>query len=138
MITWAGRLIVLYGAAHTLGALTGEGAARHAGTWFSGELWGQDLASMSPAMSAYWLTVNSFGPPLILLGLTVLWLNRRGITPPPFIAWSLGIWVVVGIVVAGPGIGQDLIVLVAAGLLLAGARRAKHPESHGAPHAEKV
>ena len=44
MIKWAGRLIVLYGAAHTLGALTVEGAARHAGAWFSGELWGDDLA----------------------------------------------------------------------------------------------
>jgi hypothetical protein len=40
MIKWAGRLIVLYGAAHTLGALTVEGAARHAGAWFGGELWG--------------------------------------------------------------------------------------------------
>jgi len=124
MIKWAGRLIVLYGAAHTLGALTAEGAARHAGAWFSGKLWGEDLADMSPAMSAYWLSVNSFGPPLILLGLTVLWLDRRGITPPPFIAWVLAGWVVLGVVVAGPGIGQDLILLVAAGLVLAGARRA--------------
>jgi hypothetical protein len=81
---------------------------------------------MSPAMSAYWLTVNSFAPPLILVGLTVLWLDRRGITPPPFLAWSMGAWVVVGTVVAGPGIGQDLILLVASGLLLAGSRRATH------------
>jgi hypothetical protein len=83
-----------------------------------------DLASMSPAMSAYWLSVNSFGPPLILIGLKVLWLDHRGITPPPFIAWALGIWVVVGTVVIGPGLGQDAILLVACGLLLAGARRA--------------
>ena len=40
MIKWAGRLMVLYGAAHTVLALTVEGAARHAGAWFSGELWG--------------------------------------------------------------------------------------------------
>ena len=91
MIKWAGRLIVLYGAAHTLAALTAEGAASHAGAWFSGELWGDDLANMSPAMSAYWLTVNSFGLSLIVVGLTVLWLDRRGITPPTFIAWTLGI-----------------------------------------------
>ena len=90
MIKWAGRLIVLYGAAHTLGALTVEGAARHAGAWFSGELWGDDLANMSPANSAYWLSVDSFGVPLILIGLTVLWLARRGITPPPFIAVDAG------------------------------------------------
>jgi hypothetical protein len=28
--------------------------------------------SMSPAMSAYWLSVNSFGVPLIMVGLAVL------------------------------------------------------------------
>lgn len=125
MIKWAGWLIVVYGSAHTLGALTVEGAADHAGAWFSGRLWGQDLGDMSPAMSAYWLSLASFGPPLILIGLTVLWLARRGFPQPPFIAWSLLGWVVVGIVVAGPGIGQDAILLVASGLLLAGARRAK-------------
>jgi hypothetical protein len=126
MIKWAGRLIVLYGAAHTLGALTAEGAASHAGAWFSGELWGDDLADMSPAMSAYWLSVNSFGVPLIMVGLMVLWLDRRGITPPTFIASTLGIWTVVDAVVAGPGIGQGLILLVANILLLVGARRARH------------
>ena len=38
---------------------------------------------MSPAMSAYWLSVNSLGPTLILIVLIVLWLNRRGIIAPP-------------------------------------------------------
>jgi hypothetical protein len=133
MVTWAGRLIVLYATAHTVGALTALGAARHAGAWFSRELWREDLSDMSPAMSAYWLTVNSFGPPLILVGLTVLWLNRRGITPPPFIAWAMGGWVVVGTVLAGPGIGQDLVLLIAAGLLLVASRRARRddlPDPH--------
>ena len=120
---WAGRLIVLYGAAHTVGALTALGAAHHTRTWFSGQLSGQDLAPMSPAMSAYWLSLNSFGPPHVLLGLTVLWMDRRGITPPTFIGWALGAWTVIGVVAAGPGIGQDLILLVACGLLVAGARR---------------
>lgn len=123
MIKWAGRLIVFFGIAHTVGALTVEGAARHAGAWFSRELWGADLASMSPAMSAYWLTVNSFGPPLILIGLTVLWLGRRDLAPPSFIAWSLGLWAVVDAILSGPGVGQGLIIVVASGLLLAGARR---------------
>jgi hypothetical protein len=130
MIKWAGRLIVFYGTAHTLGALTAEGAAGHADAWFSGELWGEELSDMSTGMSAYWLSVNSFGPPLILLGLTVLWLTRRSITPPSFIAWSMGTWVAIGTVVAGPGIGQDLILLVACGLLVVGAHRAKHPDHH--------
>jgi hypothetical protein len=132
MIKWAGRLIVFYGAAHTLGALTVEGAARHAGAWFSGELWGEDLSRMSPANSAYWLSVGSGGVPLVLIGLLVLWLDRRDITPPPFIAWTLGIWTVVDAVVLGPTPGQWLIVLLASGLLLAGARRAD-----SAPHADK-
>jgi Family of unknown function (DUF6463) len=132
MIKWAGRLIVFYGAAHTLGALTVESAARHAGAWFSGELWGDDLANMSPANSAYWLSVDSFGVPLILVGLTVLWLDRRGITPPPFIAWTLGIWTVVDAVV----LGEWLILLLASGLLLAGARRAAR-RANSAPHADK-
>jgi hypothetical protein len=77
---------------------------------------------MSPAMSAYWLSVNSFGPPHVLIGLTVLWLDRRGITPPTFIAWSLGAWTAIGVMAAGPGTGQDLILAVACGLLVAGAR----------------
>lgn len=108
--------------------MTAEGAAGHADAWFSGELWGEELSDMSPAMSAYWLSVNSFGPPVILIGLTVLWLTHRGITPPSFIAWSLGTWVVVDTLLSGPGVGQGLIILVASGLLLAGARRARRPQ----------
>lgn len=137
MITWAGRLIVVFGAAHTLGALTVEGAARHAGSWFRGELWGDVLAHMSPANSAYWLSVMSFGPPLVLVGLTVLWLDRHGITPPPFIAWTLGIWTVVDTVFAGPQGGQGLILLLAVGLLLAGARRAASGDTTAPPHADE-
>lgn len=123
LIIWAGRLITLFGLAHTIGALTVEGAARHAGAWLSGELRGEDLADMSAATSAYWLSVMSFGPPLVLLGLTILWLARRAITPPPFIAWALGVWVALDTVLAGPQAGQGLILAVAVGLLLAGTRR---------------
>jgi hypothetical protein len=131
MTKWAGRLMVLYGSAHTLGALTALGAASHADTWFSRDLWSESLSDMSPAMSAYWLSVNSFGPPLVLLGCTVLWMSRRGVTPPAFIGWALATWVVLGTVMAGPGIGQDLILLVACGLLIAGARRAGRGEEPG-------
>ena len=127
MIKWAGRLIVLYGAAHTLGALTVEGAARHAGSWFSGELWGDDLSDMSPANSALWLSVDSFGVPLIVVGMTVLWLDRRGITPPPFIAWTLGIWTVVdaAILMLTPW----PVLLLANVLLLVGIRRARDADN---------
>ncbi|WP_386673648.1 hypothetical protein [Lysobacter korlensis] len=128
MNTGAGSLLVLYGAAHTVGAFAVEGAAQHAGTWVTGKLWGEELANMSPAMSAYWLTVNSFGPQLILMGVTVLWLARRGITPPRFIAWTMLIWTAVDAALSGPGIGQGVIPLVAAGLLLAAAHRAEDRE----------
>jgi hypothetical protein len=122
MIKWAGRLIVFFGAAHTIGALTFDRAARYAGAWFSGELWHDDLAAMSPMNSALWLTLGSFGVPLIVVGLTVLWLDRRGITPPPFIAWILGIWAVVDavILVYTPW----PLFLVAVILLAVGGRRA--------------
>jgi len=133
MVKWAGVLIVLYGAAHTLGALAFEDAASHAGSWLRGGLGGEDLSDMSPAMSAYWLSVNSFGPPLILVGLMVLWLNRRDITPPSFIAWSMVAWFVVGEVAGGPGIDQDLILLAAAAMLLVASPRARHPD-HPRPH----
>ncbi len=90
MIKFAGWLMVLYGAAHTIGALTIEGAGVHAGAWFSGQLWNEDFSNMSAANSALWFSLASFGPTLALLGLTILWLNRRGILPPEFIAWTLG------------------------------------------------
>lgn len=123
MIRAAGWLIVLYGAAHMLGALTVEGAARHAGAWFSGALWWDDLANMSAANSALWLSLDSFGVPLIVVGLIVLWLDRRGITPPPFIAWTLGIWNVVDAVILL--LTPWPILLLANILLLIGARRAR-------------
>ncbi|GAA3565766.1 hypothetical protein GCM10022222_56970 [Amycolatopsis ultiminotia] len=122
MIKWAGRLITLYGAAHTLLALTLLGAARHAGAWFSGALWHDDLAHMSTANTAYWLSVFSFGPPLATVGLIVLWLDRRQLAPPQFLAWALGIWTLLGAVVLP--LTPWPIPLVAGVLLLAGTRRA--------------
>lgn len=127
MIKWAGWLIAFYGAAHTLGALTVEGAARHAGAWFSGALWTDDFAAMSSANSAYWLSLGSFGIPLIVVGLTVVWLNHRGITPPPFIAWMLGIWTIVDAVVLL--LTPWPVLLIASILLLCGSRRgARHEQ----------
>ncbi|MFI0355948.1 DUF6463 family protein [Actinomadura sp. 9N407] len=134
MIKWAGWILAFSGAAHTIAALTVEKAARHAGTWFSGGLWHEDLAELGPAGSAYFFSVDSFGPPLMLVGLIVLWLDRRGITPPAFIAWILGIWTVVDAVVL-PFAPWPLGVLAVV-LLLVGARRAAHrddPASQAGP-----
>ena len=133
MIKWAGRLIVLYGTAHTLGALTVEGAAGHAGAWFRGELWWDDLSHMSAANSALWLSLGSFGIPLILIGLLVLWLDRRGITPPSFIAWTLAIWTLLDAVIMLPTPWP--ILLLASGLLLAGAREARSDAREVSAHA---
>ena len=126
MIKWAGWLMVLYGIAHTVLALTVEGAARHAGAWFGGELWSADFANMSAANSAYWLTLASFGPPLVVIGLIVLWLDRRGITPPPFIGWTLGVLTLVDALVLL--LTPWPVLLLANVLLLVGAHRARHRE----------
>ena len=122
-----GRVALVFSQpAHTSGALTVSGHA-HARTWFSGGLWQDDLANMSPANSALWLSLDSFGVPLIVVGLVVLWLDRRGITPPPFIAWVLGIWTVLDAVILV--LTPWPIMLVAVGLLLAGARLAAHRDN---------
>jgi hypothetical protein len=122
MIKWAGWLMVFYGTAHTVAALTVEGAAKHAGS-FSGDLWNADLSHMSPANSAYWLSLSSFGPPLILIGMLVVWMDRRGVTPPSFVAWSLGALTVVDVVV-NPFTPWPII-LLANLLLLRGIRSAE-------------
>lgn len=133
MITWAGWLLVLYGGAHTLGALTVEGAASHADSWFTGELWGEDLSDMSAAGSAYWLSVNSFGPPLVVVGLLVLWLRRQDARPPAFVGWAVGAWTAVDAVVSG--LTPWPIAALAAVLLVLGSRRTQQELTapHGGP-----
>lgn len=99
MTRWAGRLIVFYGAAHLMGALISEGAIHYVGAWLSGDLWYDDLANMSAANSALWLSIDSFSVPLILVGATVIWMDRRDITPPRFIAWTLIVWTMIDAVI---------------------------------------
>ncbi|MEU9872845.1 hypothetical protein AB0C87_33955 [Actinomadura sp. NPDC048021] len=80
MIRWAGLLLILLGAGHTLGGLLLT-AGRHADSWFTGRLWRPEegIAGMSSAMAAFWLTLGSFGVPLAVVGMIVLWLDRRGL-----------------------------------------------------------
>lgn len=132
MIKWAGRLIVFIGVGHMLSALVLT-APHHAGAWFSGAVWNEDLAAMSSANGAYWLTFGSFGIPQIVIGLMVLWLDRRGIVPPSFIAWTLAGSAVLGGVIFGPSPWP--VDLLSAGLLLAGARRAAR-DGDPAPHSD--
>lgn len=127
MIKWAGWLIIFIGAGHMVSALALT-APQHAAAWFSAGIWHEDLAAMSPANGAYWLTFGSFGIPQIVIGVLVLWLDRRGIVPPTFIAWTLAANAVICGVIFGPAPWP--VDLVSAGLLLAGARRAaRRPET---------
>lgn len=120
MIKWASWIIVFYGTAHTLGALTLEGAAHHGGAWFSGGLWGEDFSDMSAAGSAYWFSLASFGVPLIVIGLMILWLNRRDIAPPRFVSVILGLWTAVDAVVLL--LTPWPLLLIASGLLYFGSQ----------------
>jgi hypothetical protein len=134
MIAWAGVLITLCGVGHTLGALA-QVAPRYAGAWFGWALWedaNRNLAEMSHTTAAFWFTAYSFGPPLVLLGLTVLWLGRRHIAPPPFVAWAMAAWTIVGEVLSGPS--PLMLLLIAAVLLLIGDRRAR-PRDNLSPEA---
>ena len=80
-----------------------------------------------PASSAYWLSLASFGVPLVLIGLMVLWLDRRGITPPSFVVWTLTTLTVVDAVIA-PFTPWPILMLANI-LLLVGSRRAAHRDN---------
>lgn len=75
-----------------MGALTIEGAGGHAAEWFSGQLWEDDLSNMSAAGNALWLSLFSFGPMLVLIGMMVLWMDRSRVIPPMFVPCALLIW----------------------------------------------
>lgn len=122
MIKWAGWIITLCGIGHTAGSLI-QTAPDNAGRWFDGSLWsagGEDFGAWSEPVATFWYTLYSFGPPLLLIGVTVLWMDRRGITPPSFIAWAITAWVVITFVASG---WSPLpLLLIAAGLLVVGNR----------------
>ncbi|WP_309104703.1 DUF6463 family protein [Microbacterium sp.] len=120
MAKWAGWIITLAGAGHTVGSLI-ETVPAHLGTWFDGQLWSETTyTALSEAGVAFWYSAFSFGPPLLLVGVTVLWLDRRGITPPEFIGWAIAAWVVLTFAATGPS--PLLLLLIAATLLIIEAR----------------
>ncbi|GAA1681293.1 hypothetical protein GCM10009830_30570 [Glycomyces endophyticus] len=123
MIRWAGWIFTVIGAGHLVLGLALLAPA-HASAWVSGELWLPEstLAEMSPAFGGYWMTLGSFGAPLLALGFTVLWLERRDITPPAFIAWTVGAWSIAAGLVFEPA--PWIVVTAGAVLLWAGVRRA--------------
>lgn len=131
MIKWAGWLITLCGVGHTVGSLV-QTLPHYAGDWFRWALWDGDLVTMNHTTAGFWYSAFSFGPLLILIGLTVVWMERHRITPPAFIAWSAVGWTVVTAVLSGPS--PLLLLIVAAALLLAGARRADREARGRQPH----
>lgn len=123
---WAGWIITAAGTGHTLGSLI-QTVPHHLGTWFSGQLWGESAYSqLSAAASGFWYSVYSFGPPMLLIGITVLWMEKRDLRPPTFIAWSMAAWVVLTFVAAGPS--PLPVLLVAAAMLLVESRRQSRTE----------
>lgn len=136
MAKWAGWIITLAGAGHTVGSLI-ETAPAHLGTWFSGRLWSETtFSALSEAGVALWYTVYSFGPPLLLVGVTVLWLDRRGITPPDFIAWAIAAWVVLTFAATGPSF--LLLLLIASALLIVESRRGRRRATLRAASADQL
>lgn len=117
----AGWIITAAGIGHTLGSLI-EAAPDHLGDWLNGHLWSQtDFTAWSDAAAGFWYSVFSFGPPMLLIGATVVSLERRGIIPPRFIAWSMAAWVAFTFVASGPS--PLPVLLIASVLLLVAARR---------------
>lgn len=116
---------------HTLGSLF-EAAPEYLRAWLGGQLWSDAVyPGMGEAGEAWWYTLYSFGPMLLLVGLLVLTLDKRGLSVPGFIAGALAGWVIVTAVASGPS--PLLLLLIAAGLLVVGARRSRSTSSPAAP-----
>jgi hypothetical protein len=124
MIKWAGWIFTFLGTGHTVLGIA-LFAAPHAAAWLGGGLWGpgEPLDEMSPTMGAFWLTVGSFGVPLLVMGLTILWIHRSGLVPPAFIGWVLGVWSLVAALIMEPA--PWILGPIAAVLYLVGVRRAE-------------
>jgi hypothetical protein len=127
MIKWAGWIFTVLATVHLLLAFALVGP-HHADAWLGGELWMPEgtIVEMPAAAGGFWLSVGSFGLPLLVIGQTVLWMHRRAITPPAFIGWAVGAWSVVGGLIFEPA--PWIVVTVGAGLLLQGVRRAARAE----------
>jgi hypothetical protein len=131
MIKWAGWIFTVLGTGHLLLTLALVGP-HHAAAWFGGELWMPEgtIAEMPAAAGGFWLSVGSFGLPLLVIGQTVLWMHRRAITPPAFIAWAVGAWSVVAGLIFEPA--PWIVATIGAGLLLAGVTRAARAQPEAA------
>lgn len=132
MIKWSGHLLLWLGTVHLVLTLALT-APTHAADWLSGAAWGLNgsLSELPAVEGAFWVTVGSFGAPLVLCGALVLWLDRRGLTPPTFLGWGLLAWSLAGGALFEPA--PWIALCIAAGLLTAGVRRAGRERPEPAP-----
>ncbi|MFE3453260.1 DUF6463 family protein [Nonomuraea sp. NPDC059194] len=120
-VVLAGRITAFLGALHLV--ICAVFSLSYVSGWVSGGLWfpANGLSALSPAAGAFWLTVGSFGLPLLTLGLLISWLGKRNVVPPAFVAWLLGGWGTVGALAFEPS--PFLLIWAPAVVLLLAARR---------------
>ncbi|MEV0646751.1 DUF6463 family protein [Phytomonospora sp. NPDC050363] len=121
-VVWAGGILLALGVLHLASTLVIS--ADHLPGWFARELWlsGESEMSMSalpPEAGAFWLSLGSFGLPLLLLGALVVRLGRRGEAPPAYVGWGVGVWGALGAYLLEPT--PFVLTLIPATLLLVAA-----------------
>ncbi|WP_433574562.1 hypothetical protein [Nocardia brasiliensis] len=81
-VVWAGRLITLLGAGHTVGALILTRG--FVDDWLAGDLWDSslDLRAPQPILGAFFVSVASFGIPLLLVGWAITRMGHHNLIPP--------------------------------------------------------
>ncbi|GAA3470721.1 DUF6463 family protein [Nonomuraea roseola] len=120
-VVLAGRIIAFLGLLHLVMTLAFN--LHRLPAWLTLGLWfpANGLSELPPDAGAFWLTIGSFGLPLLLLGLLITWLGRRDVTPPAFAAWALGAWGTLLAVLFEPS--PAILLWLPAALLLVAARR---------------
>lgn len=104
-------------------------SAKYVDAWVRGDLWLPEggPTEISPAVGAFWLSLGSFGLPLLLLGGMVTWSASVGRTPPAYVGWGIAGWATICALILEPS--PFILALVPAAMLIRAARR---PEGHQA------
>lgn len=127
MLKVAGWSLVGLAALHLV--LLGSQNLGYLGAWFSGALWGlpwAEFVAPSGASAGFWISVGSFGFPLLLLGALIVSLARRGIRVPAGVGWGLAAWSLVAGIILEPS--PMLLALVPAVLVILAARKSHASE----------
>lgn len=101
-VVWAGRLITLLGAGHTIGALILTRG--FVDDWLAGDLWDSslDLGAPQPILGAFFVSVASFGIPLLLVGWAITRMGHHNLIPPPLLTCTLALWITACDLLGGP------------------------------------